>query len=37
MATLLILVKAHLEGFGGVEEWLKEKAEMYQYLSANDK
>jgi UDP-N-acetylmuramoyl-tripeptide--D-alanyl-D-alanine ligase len=30
--------KAHLEGFGGVEEWLIEgKSEMYNLLSANDK
>ncbi|WP_142783970.1 UDP-N-acetylmuramoyl-tripeptide--D-alanyl-D-alanine ligase [Changchengzhania lutea] len=29
--------KAHLEGFGGVEEVIKGKSEMYDYLMANNK
>jgi UDP-N-acetylmuramoyl-tripeptide--D-alanyl-D-alanine ligase len=31
------LVKAHLEGFGGVEGVIEGKSEMYNFLSANDK
>jgi UDP-N-acetylmuramyl pentapeptide synthase len=37
MDILQILVKAHLEGFGGVAGVIEGKSEMYRHLSLNDK